>query len=174
MKISFLYVSLISILGISLSGCSIFPEDVTEQIAQEVVETAENVSNKGKKTMQEVQENVDGIAGNVQKKMEEIERAIIKIEEAKEAIFYVFSGAIPSDLFFCENDSQCIVVDYKGCCTQKIAIQKDYFDQYTKTKNWQGDTISCTNILCNDSAHLVLPRCIPDASGIKRCTLTSQ
>ena len=71
----------------------------------------------------------------------------------------------------CEQDSDCIVVDYDGCCSSKIAINKKYREDYVNHPEWQKDNVDCAVVECMEFSNKQSSKCLEDSNSIERCTL---
>ena len=76
-------------------------------------------------------------------------------------------------LTLCEQDSDCIIVDYNGCCSQKLAINKKYKDIYESNPQLRKDNLTmCAYVDClyPPNKEFKAAKC-QEGKSVKRCTL---
>jgi len=82
-----------------------------------------------------------------------------------------FNFDVPYDrLDTCEEDADCILIDYQGCYTDKKPINKRYHKQYLREPYWQKDLNDCVSTTKDwfvDGEEL---KCRVMNDGAKRCT----
>ena len=71
----------------------------------------------------------------------------------------------------CEQDSDCIVIDYDGCCSSTKAINKKYRNEYVNHPEWQKDNVDCAVVECMELSDKQSSKCLEDLNSIKRCNL---
>lgn len=159
---------------VALSGCEIPFQKEIDQTAKDIKDQSQVALEKGKEAADKVKENAIGIKNDIEGKIDDIDQAINEINEAKQAIDRIFNSSQPKNIFTCEQDTDCVVVEYSGCCIDKTAINTSFVEEYNAAPAWQKDSVDCTTVQCGDTSGLTVPKCLPDASGIKRCTLVSE
>lgn len=100
-------------------------------------------------------------------------------------IFMLFSVSVSGchhleieldDMRECEKDTDCIIVDFKGCCGDKIAINKKYHYDFIdyKSKFERAEQKICPVVDCMIPTENKIPKCIEEGSvetPNKMCTL---
>lgn len=101
---------------------------------------------------------------------------VVSVYVVKNRLFYFMSFRNPLNfdiqydrLDVCENDSDCMLVDYKGCYKDKRPINKRYLKQYTREPYWQRDLDDCAMINNPWFVDGEL-KCRLVSDGAKRCT----
>jgi hypothetical protein len=156
------------------TGCQLPFQKEIDQTTQDIKDQSQVALEKGKETADRIRENALEIKTDIEGKIDDIDRAINEINEAKQAIDRIFNASQPKNIFTCEQDSDCISVDYDGCCIKKTSINISFFSEYKNTPLWQKDTVDCTEVECGDTSSLTAPKCLPNTSGIRQCTLVSE
>ena len=156
-----------------LAGCS-FSFDKFDDVASDAKIKADQVVLSGRNTINDVRESALEVKEDIEKKIDDIDRAAQEIGEAKDAIDRIFNTSLPKNISSCTTDSDCVVVDYMGCCVNKTAIHKKFLSQYNDNSDWQKDSFDCSTVECSEISDFTESRCLADSSGIKKCTLISQ
>lgn len=157
------------------SACAFSRNDINNQ-ADQLKGAAAEALQQGKATVAEVERTSEAVRETIENKVNDLETATKEVQEAKEAMGQLFEDSQQIDLEreksdLCTDSTECMVVEYKGCCSTLRAINKAYFEEYQNTPLWQSDDVDCTLIQCKDLSQLTATECKADPLGVRRCLL---
>lgn len=144
-----------------LSACSWFQEerdaakDAVKNTWEEGMQTGKDTIEKGKQVATDIKETAEKTRDDIKNTINDVEKTLEEIKEAKEALDTLFGGEAPKDITACEQDADCAIVSYLGCCSRHLAINSEFEEQYKKESDWQSDDVSlCSEKECVDIARL--------------------